>query len=214
MNKTAKIFLSAITLYVLGVISCLCFCIPKQTPFVSPAKEISKTVSHQKAQKEKQVQYLIKEKQTLQKQLHNTKQEIIKHSEKVNQLESSVSFLSEKVLQHAETNNTDTNCITLSHFADSLVFAYQSKDSIVQVHQLYTDSLLCNQNSIIVVLHQDNTFLNSEINTLLNNQEQLQQQLKKYQRQVAIKTISNRILSTSLLACTTVLAYVKIKSTN
>lgn len=214
MNKTAKIFLSAIALYVLGVISCLCFYIPKQTPFVSPVKEISKTISNQKEQSEKQVQYLIKEKQTLHKQLLRTKQEIIKQNEKVNRLETSVSFLSEQVMQHAETSNTDTNCITLGHYVDSLVFAYKIKDSVVQVNQLYTDSLLCNQDSIIVVLHQDNTFLNSELNTLLNNQEQLQQQLKKYQRKIAIKTNNNRILSTSLLAVTSVLAYVKIKSTN
>lgn len=212
MNKTAKVFLSAIMLYLIGVVSCMCFYYPKQKQTVIPVKEISKTIHSQNQQSEKQIQKLQNEKVLLQKKLLQTKTTINKQNERVQQLEHSVSYLSEMVL--SDSSESNSNCIELTYYADSLMYAYQVKDSITQMQFAISDSLQCKQDSIILTLQTSNSFLKSNIDTLLVNQVAFLKQSKKHQRKLAIQTFGNKVMATGLLACTSFITYLQIKHNN
>lgn len=210
MNKTAKIFLSSIMLYLVGIVSCMYFYFPKQKQIATPVIEVSKTIHTQNKQSEKQIQSLLNEKVLLQKNLLQTKTTLNKQNEKVIRLEQSVSSLSEKIL--CDNSKANSNCIELSYNVDSLITAYQVKDSITHIQFVYTDSLLCNQDITIARLQTSNTFLKNSIDTLIEFQLVLQKQNKKYQRKLAIKSIGNRFMASGILACTSVITYLQIKS--
>jgi hypothetical protein len=214
MNKTAKIFLSAIALYVLGVITCMCFYSPKHKVDTIPIKEVSQSIKKQNQETHQHIQHLQHEKVVLQKKLIDTKQQLHKQNEQVQQLEQSVTFLANQVLDESDSTEIDSSCIALSYYADSLVLSYHHKDSLQDIQVLQFEKLICNQDSNMGILLRSNIFLQSKVDTLLSNQMLLQSQVKKQQKQLAFKTIGNRFLATGLMVSTSVLAYLQIKNNN
>jgi hypothetical protein len=214
MNKTAKIFLSAIALYVLGVITCMCFYSPKHKVETIPFKVVSQSIHKQNQQTQKYIQHLQHEKVVLQKKLMDTKQQLNRQNEQVQQLEQSVTFLANQVLEASDSTEIDSSCIALSYYAHSLVLSYHHKDSLQNLQVLHLEKLICFQDSSLSILLRSNIFLQSKVDTLLSNQMFLQSQATKQQRLLAFKTLGNRLLASGLMLSTSVLAYLQIKNLN
>lgn len=211
MRKTVTIFLTALAIYAIGIFSCYEFHKPKARDTIQPTKQVVKTIKTQNQQNQTQFQKLQLEKFSLQKKIATLKTNLQKQDARVTHLEQSIADLAFQVL---DSEQSDSTCISLAWYADSVNHAYHVKDSNYQLQLIYSDSLICKQDSTIQLLQNTNTFLNSKIDTLLQSNLVLQKDLRKANRYLASRKVSNRVLQGSLLASMSVIAYTQLQNQN
>lgn len=209
MKKTVAIFLTALAIYAIGIFSCYEFYKPKARDTIQ--HQVVKTIQTTNKQSQTQFQKMQQEKFSLQKEITLLKTNLQKQDVRVKQLEQNVGDLSFQIL---ENEQSDTTCMQLAWYADSVMQAYHVKDSNYQLQSIYTDSLICKQDSTIHLLQNTNTILNLELDTLLQNNIVLQKDLKKANKYLVFRKVSNRILQGGMLASMSVLGYMQLKNLN
>lgn len=211
MRKTVAIFLTALAIYAIGIFSCYEFYKPKARDTIQPIHPIAKTIQTKTKQSQTQFQKLQQEKYSLQKKITTLKSNLQKQDLRVRQLEQSIGDLSYQILDNEQS---DTTCLQLAWYTDSVMQVYHVKDSNYQLQNIYTDSLICKQDSTIQLLQNTNAFLNLELDTLLQNNVVLQKDLKKANKYLVFRKVSNRILQGGMLASMSVLGYMQLKNLN
>ncbi len=211
MRKTVAIFLTAIAIYAIGIFSCYEFYKPKASDTIQPSHQIAKTIQTQNKQSQTQFKKLQQDKFSLQKKILALKTNLQKQDVRVRQLEQNIGDLSYQILDNEQS---DTTCLQLAWYTDSVMQVYHVKDSNYQLQTIYTDSLLCKQDSTIQLLQNTNIFLNQELDTLLQSNIVLQKDLKKANKYLVFRKVSNRILQGGMLAIMSVLGYMQLKNLN